>query len=176
MRRLSGTSHDQLLQAFNDNLALPERLRDTVERVRLSRQLRQLTRELHAGEVHSGQPAEEQLHALPKLKGWPTDRYIEVTDADGSVEATYPSTREPDEALSVAVSREQLAAGQLLRTVIDGLYQNEVDALLGSKTAASLEESALAKKLGAALKTDHREALERMYQRYDQSEADDVLK
>ncbi|UVK92239.1 hypothetical protein LOY49_18635 [Pseudomonas atacamensis] len=176
MRRLSGTSHDQLLQAFNDNLALPERLRDTVERVRLSRQLRQLTRELQAGEVHSGQPAEEQLYALPKLKGWPTDRYIEVTNADDSVEATYPLTREPDEALSVVVSREQLAAGQLLRTVIDGLYQNEVDALLGSKTAASLEESALAKKLGAALKTDHREVLERMYQRYDRSEADDVLK
>ncbi|WP_242205794.1 MULTISPECIES: NEL-type E3 ubiquitin ligase domain-containing protein [unclassified Pseudomonas] len=174
--RVSDTPHDALQQAFTDNLSLPVRLRETVERARIVRQLRQLTLELQSGETHSGQPVEEQLQALPKMSGWPADRYIEVTDAEGSVTATYPLTTVLDESLGVVVSEQQLARGQLLQTVVDGLYQNEVDALLGSKVAKSVEESTLAKKLGAALKADHRAAFERMYQRYDQSDIDDVLK
>jgi hypothetical protein len=176
MRRLSDTPHEGLQQAFTDNLSLPVRLRETVERARIVRQLRQLTLELQSGETHSGQPVEEQLQALPKMPGWPTDRYIEVTDAEGSVTATYPLTKVLDESLGVVVSEQQLARGQLLQSVVDGLHQNEVDALLGSKVAKSVEESTLAKKLGAALMADHRAAFERMYQRYDQSDIDDVLK
>lgn len=175
LRRLSDTSPEDLQQVFTDNLSLPERLRDGVERARLARQLRTLTRELQEGEIHSGQPLEEQLHGLPTMKGWPTDRYIEVTDAEGSVSATYPETKVLDESLGVVVDDDQLARGQLLQTVVDGLYQSEVEALLGSKVAKNLQHTALAKKLGAALKRDHRAALERMYQRYDQSDADEVL-
>ncbi|QHF52099.1 NEL-type E3 ubiquitin ligase domain-containing protein [Pseudomonas sp. S49] len=176
MRRLSDTPHEGLQQAFTDNLSLPVRLRETVERARIVRQLRQLTLELQSGETHSGQPVEEQLQALPKMPGWPTDRYIEVTDAEGSVTATYPLTKTLDESLGVVVSEQQLARGQLLQTVLDGLYQKEVDALLGSKVAKSAEEPILAKKLGAALKADHRAAFERMYQRVDQSDVGDVVK
>jgi hypothetical protein len=176
MRRLSDTSPETLHQAFTDNLSLPVRLRETVERARVVRQLRQLTRELRNGETHSGQPVEAQLHALPKMSGWPTDRYIEVTDAEGTVTATYPQTKVLDESLAVVVSEKQLAQGQLLQSVVDGLYQKEVDTLLGGKVAQSVEESTLAKKLGAVLQADHRAAFERMYQRYDKSDVDDVLK
>jgi hypothetical protein len=176
MRRLSDTSHETLLQVFNDDLKLPVRLRDTVERVRLARQLRELTIELQNGECHSGQPVEEQLHALPTLPGWPADRYIKVTSAEQALEATYPATRLLDDTLSVEVTREQLSRGQLLQTVIDGLYQREVKAMLGAKVARSTQASALAKKLAAALTADHRAAFERMYQRYDQSEADELVK
>ncbi|WP_434596440.1 hypothetical protein J3Q09_08325 [Pseudomonas sp. R4-83] len=176
LRRLSDTLPEGLHQAFTDNLSLPERLRDGVERARLARQLRTLTRELQAGEIHSGQPVEEQLHTLPAMKGWPTDRYIEVVDAEDSVTATYPETKVLDETLGVVVSEGQLARGQLLQTVVDGLYQSEVEALLGSKVAKNLQHSALAKKLGAALNADHRAAFERMYRRYDKSEVDQVLK
>ncbi|WP_415761841.1 NEL-type E3 ubiquitin ligase domain-containing protein [Pseudomonas sp. CP4] len=176
MRRLSDTSHEALLQTFNDNLKLPVRLRDTVERVRLIRQLRELTIELHSGEYHSGQPVEEQLHALPTLPGWPTDRYIAVTSAEKAIEATYPATRLLDDTLSVEVTREQLSRGQLLQTVIDGLDQHEVKEMLGAKVAKSTQASALAKKLAAALTADHRAAFKRMYQRYDQSEAGELVK
>jgi hypothetical protein len=176
LRRVSGTSQQALLDTFNDNLKLPVRLRDTVERVRIGRQLRELTTELQSGEIHSGQPVEEQMHALPKLPGWPTDRYLEVTNDEGIVEATYPANSVIDETLGVVVTRSQLARGQLLRTVIDGLYQSEVDALLGGNVTKSTEETALAKKLGAALQSDYRAVVERLYQRYDQSQADDLLK
>jgi len=176
LRRLSDALPEDLHRVFIDNLSLPERLRDGVERARLARQLRTLTRELQDGEIHSGQPVEEQLHTLPTMKGWPTDRYIEVTDAEGNVSATYPETKVLDESLGVVVDDHQLAEGRLLQTIVEGLYQREVEALLGSKVAKNLQHSALAKKLGAALKVDHRAAFERMYRRYDQSDADEVLK
>lgn len=176
MRRLSGVTEDELQRAFIDNLALPVRLRDTVERVRIERQLRQLIRELGLGEIHSDQPVQEQLHGLPKLSGWPTDRYIEVQDSEGAVSARYPAPSTPDDTLSVVVSEDELDSGQLLQTVIDALYQKEVDTLLGSKVNAEGESHALAKKLGAALQADRRAVFERMYQRYDQSEVDEVKK
>lgn len=175
LRRLSDIAPEELHRVFNDNVSLPGRLRDTVERARLARQLRTLNNELQRGEVHSGQATEEQLHALPKIPGWPTDRYIEVIDAEGSVSATYPETKELDESLGVRVDEDQLARGQLLQAIVDGLYQSEVDALLGSKVEKSAEPSALAKKLAAALKTHHRQIFEHMYQRYDKSEVEDVL-
>ncbi|SDT38068.1 NEL-type E3 ubiquitin ligase domain-containing protein [Pseudomonas granadensis] len=176
LRRLCDIPPEALHQAFIDNLSLPVRLRETVERARLARQLRSLNNELQRGEVHSGQAVEEQLHVLPELPGWPTDRYIEVTDAEGTVTATYPHTSVLDETWAVVVDEDQLARGRLLQTVVDGLYDSEVEALLGGKVGKGVRHSALAKKLGAALKVDHRAAFERMYQRYDQSDADEVLK
>ncbi|CAI8944910.1 RING-type E3 ubiquitin transferase [Pseudomonas sp. IT-347P] len=176
MRRLSGVSHEQLQRAAADNLALPVRLRDTVERLRIERQLRQLIIELGSGETHAGQPVEEQLHGLAKLPGWPADRYIEVADEDANVTARYPAPQRPDDKLSVPVSQEQLDSGQLLQTVIDGLYQKEVDTLVGTRVLGEGERQALAKKLAAALASDRREVFERMYARYDQSDADEVKK
>ncbi|MFG6206248.1 NEL-type E3 ubiquitin ligase domain-containing protein [Pseudomonas retamae] len=176
LRRLCDVPPEELHEAFLDNVSLSVRLRETVERARLARQLRSLSNELQRGEVHSGQPVEEQLQTLPTMKGWPTDRYIEVIDAEGDVSATYPETKLLDESLAVVVDEDKLARGELLQSIIDGLYQSEVDALLGTKVEKNLQHSALAKKLGSALKTDHRATFERMYQRYDQSDADDVLK
>ncbi|WP_454564586.1 NEL-type E3 ubiquitin ligase domain-containing protein [Pseudomonas sp. AIG] len=172
IRRLSGTSHDEVLRIFNDNLALPDRLRDSVERVRIERQLRQLIRELELGEVHSGQPLEAQLHGLPKLPGWPTDRYLEITDAEGEIKATYPFTQVHDDTACVLLTEDQLARGELLQAVIDGLYRSEVEALLGKKVATNAEEQWLAKTLGAALKADRRAVFEHLYKGYDQSDTD----
>ncbi|WLH34109.1 NEL-type E3 ubiquitin ligase domain-containing protein [Pseudomonas sp. FP2196] len=174
IRRISDVTYDELHRNFTDNLALPVRLRDTVERLRVERQLRLLIRELGEGETHSGQPLPEQLHGLPKLAGWPTDRYIEVSDYDADVTTRYPATNLPDDTLSVVVSQEQLDSGQLLQAVIDGLYSEEVDALLGTRVNAGGARQALARKLGAALKADRRSVFERMYQRYDQSDAEEV--
>ncbi|MFJ4606979.1 NEL-type E3 ubiquitin ligase domain-containing protein [Pseudomonas atacamensis] len=176
LRRLSNTSQQTLLETFNDNLSLPVRLRDTVERVRIGRQLRELTTELENGEIHSEQPLEEQMHALTQLPGWPTDRYLEVIGHEGEAETTYPANTTLDDTLGVPVTQGQLALGRLLQTVIDGLYEHEVEALLGGKVAKSTQAPALAKKLGAALKSDYRSAFERMYKRYDHSDAQDLGK
>ncbi|KIP94904.1 NEL-type E3 ubiquitin ligase domain-containing protein [Pseudomonas fluorescens] len=176
LRRLSDTSQQTLLDTFNDNLKLPVRLRDTVERVRIGRQLRELTTELANGEFHSGQPVEEQMHALTQLSGWPTDRYIKVAGHEGDVDTTYPANSTLDETLEVPVTQGQLALGRLLQTVIGGLYPHEVEAMLGGQVAKTTQASALAKKLAAALKADYRAAFERMYKRYDHSDAQDLGK
>lgn len=132
MRRISGDRYEELQRALRDNLPLSSRLRDTVERLRTERRLRVLIGELEQGQTHSEQPVHEQLRALPKMPGWPTDRYIAVTDAAGEVTATYPLTAVRDDRLSLLITEDQLAEGQLLQKVIDGLHQKEVDALLGA--------------------------------------------
>lgn len=176
MRRISGDRYEALQRALHDNLPLSSRLRDSVERLRTERRLRVLIAELERGETHSGQPVHEQLRALSKLPGWPTDRYIAVTDAAGEVTATYPLTTVRDDRLSVVITEDQLAEGQLLQTVIDGLYQKEVDALLGGNPGRQNEREILAKKLGSRLKADRPAVFQRMYERYDRIEADDVQK
>lgn len=174
IRRICDVPNDQLHRAFADNLALPARLRDTVERWRIERRLRQIITELENGETHADQPLPEQLHGLPKLPGWPTDRYIEVSDPDAQITATYPATKTLDDKLSVRVTQDQLEEGQLLQKVIDGLYQREVEALLGARVSPELQRHTLAKKLGAAFRADRRSVFDQMYQRYDQSDTDEV--
>lgn len=176
MRRISGDRYEELQRALRDNLPLSSRLRDTVERLRTERRLRVLIGELEQGQTHSEQPVHEQLRALPKMPGWPTDRYIAVTDAAGEVTATYPLTAVRDDRLSLLITEDQLAEGQLLQKVIDGLHQKEVDAYLGGSPGRQNKREILAKKLGARLRVDRPAVFQRMYQRYDRIEADDVQK
>ncbi|MBP5945367.1 MULTISPECIES: NEL-type E3 ubiquitin ligase domain-containing protein [unclassified Pseudomonas] len=176
IRRLGGATHDELNRTYNDNLALSARLRDTVQRMRIERQLDKLIRELASGETHAAQPLPEQLQGLPKLPGWPTDRYLKITDAKGGITATYPANAVSNETLSVLVSQQQLEEGRLLQKVIDGLSPKEVETLLGAKVSAGNQRQALARKLGATFNADRRGVFERMYQRYDQSDADEVKK
>ncbi|WKV95466.1 hypothetical protein PYV50_14940 [Pseudomonas sp. H22_DOA] len=111
-----------------------------MERLRIERQLDQLIRELENGDTHSGQPLPEQLHDLPTLRSWPTDRYIEVTDAEGVVSATYPSNAPHDAALRVVVSQAQLQEGRLLETVIKGLPPKRLKPCSGPRSASDASE------------------------------------
>lgn len=176
MRRLTQTPYDELHRTFEENLSLPPRLRDTIERFSLERRVHDFIADMQAGNARSTRYTQEQLYTLPKLKQWPTDRYIKVIDDNEQVIATYPEVQAQDDALSVVVTEDQLSSGELLNTVVKGLSQKEVTTLLGAKVASSEQSVQLAKKLGAAVKTNQRPLFEQLYQTYDQSDVDEVLK
>ncbi|RON23325.1 hypothetical protein BK660_06770 [Pseudomonas brassicacearum] len=177
VRTITGTSVSQLNHLGEENRGLPARLKDCIERFRIEQKLSDFISDMESGQWRSADQAQTQLHTLPSLPGWPADRYIEVLDNERKIKAMYPpSTLVHDAEQSVEVTEAQLNQGELLETVVAGLYPREVEALLGRKVARGSESKELAKKLGAALKTDRRSAFKHLYQRYDQSSVADVQK
>lgn len=174
LRAITGTPLSDLHRLVQDNQALPARLKDCAERLRIDRKLNDFISDLHAGYTQLPEHAPTQLQALPSLPGWPEHRYIEVLDSERKVVATYPKTLFADDELSLVVTEDQIGQGQLLQTVVDGLYASEVKALVGEDAAKGLESTALARKLGAAVKADRLPVFNHFYGRYDQSAVTDV--
>jgi hypothetical protein len=176
IRRLSDTRFDELHRLSDDSLPLPPRLRDVIERFGLERRVRDFIAAMERGEATDPRHVQEQLQALPGLSNWPQDRYIKVVDEDGGIAATFPPGSIDDDTLSVIVSNAQLEKGELLQTVIDGLYPKEVDALVGANVAPADRGVTLAKLIGAAVKADRRSMFDHLYRRYDQTLDSAVLK
>ena len=165
---------DDLHYLHESNLALPQRLNDCIERFNIDQRITRLIAAMEQGETANPAFAQEQLHTLPRLAGWPADRFIEVWDADDLVESRFPETApEDDDANSVHVTSAEKDAGSLLDTVIDGLYPEEVEAMIGSSTTES-QASLLAKKIAAHLSSDRRALHEWLYKRYDGKASGDV--
>ncbi|MDD0970079.1 NEL-type E3 ubiquitin ligase domain-containing protein [Pseudomonas aphyarum] len=176
IRRLTDTRFDELHRLSDDNLSLTPRLRDTIERFDLERRVRDFVAAMERGEATDARHVQEQLQALPKLSNWPQDRYIEVVDENGKITETFPPGSIEDDTLSVIVSDTQLEKGELLQTVIDGLYPSEVEALVGSNVMPADQGETLAKVIGAAVKADRRSTFDHLYRRYDQTLDSEVLK
>lgn len=174
-RRLTQTSHETLFHSFDENEALPPRMRDMIERFRIEGRLDGFIEEMERGEAYSGDYVQEQLLTLPKLKNWPTDHFIKVVGSDTRTLATYPNTLVEEPSLAVTVTQQQLDDGDLLDTVINRLNQKDVDALLGASYAKD-ENVQLAKKIGAAVKANRRRLFDQLYGVYDQGNAEEVLK
>ncbi|NYH10615.1 NEL-type E3 ubiquitin ligase domain-containing protein [Pseudomonas moraviensis] len=176
MRRLTDTRFDELLRLSDDSLPITPRLRDMIERFGLERRVRDFVAAMERGEATDARHVQEQLQALPGLSGWPQDRYIELVDENGKITETFPPGSIEDDTLSVIVSKAHLEKGELLQTVIDGLYSREVEALVGSNVAPTDQGVKLAKVIGAAVKADRRPTFDHLYRRYDQTLDSEVLK
>jgi hypothetical protein len=177
IRKITDTPVARLHHLAEENRGLPARFKDSVARFRIEQRLTGFIADMEKGDTRRAEYAQEQLHTLPSLPGWPADRYIEVLDDEHKITAMYPpTTLVPDEELSVEVTEAQLAKGELLDTVVAGLYQSELEALLGKNIAKGTESGLLAKKIGAVVKADRRSVFKHLYQRYDQSIVSDVQK
>ncbi|WP_439819867.1 NEL-type E3 ubiquitin ligase domain-containing protein [Pseudomonas sp. HLG18] len=167
IRRLTDTRFDELHRLSDDNLSLPPRLRDMIERFGIERRLRDFVRAMERGEATDARHVQEQLHVLPELANWPADRYIKVVDESDRITATYPPASIDDDTVSIIVSHEQLEKGELLQTVLDGMYPWEVEALVGANVAPADASVQLAKVIGAAVKADCRSVFDHLYQQFD---------
>jgi hypothetical protein len=176
IRQLTDTHFGELQRLFENNLPLPVRLRDGLEQLRLERQLRNFIAAMEAGEAFDARYTEEQMHALPRLANWPIDRYIKVVDEHGRITATFPPDVIDDDTVSVIVSHAQLEKGELLQTVINGLYPQEVETLVGENVAPADAGAQLAKVIGAVVKADRRSTFDHLYRRYDRAVAGELLK
>ncbi|MCU0071510.1 NEL-type E3 ubiquitin ligase domain-containing protein [Pseudomonas koreensis] len=174
IRRLSGTRFAELHRLSEDNRLLPAHVQDTIERFRLERRLREFIVAMERGEATGTQHVQEQLHALPRLANWPTDRYIKVIDGRGNIKATYPANAVDDDTVSLVVSQEQLDKGELLQSVLDGMYPQEKASLLGGGTSSGDEGVQLRKILAAEVKADRRPVFDHLYQQYDQGGPDNL--
>jgi hypothetical protein len=177
IRRITDTPVARLHHLAEKNRGLPARFKDSVARFRIEQRLTDFIADMEKGDTRRAEFAQEQLHTLPSMPGWPADRYIEVLDDERKVTAMYPpTTLVRDEELSVEVTDAQLARGELLDTVVAGLYQREVDALLDKNVPKEAESGLLAKKIGAVVKSDRRSVFKHLYQRHDRSMVSDVQK
>ncbi|WP_085629739.1 NEL-type E3 ubiquitin ligase domain-containing protein [Pseudomonas sp. R16(2017)] len=174
--RLTDTPLDELHRLAQDSTPLPLRLQDMAKRFELDGKLRRFIADMEQGNAGAPLHAQEQLQALPMLKGWPHGRYIEVLDDEANVMATYPPTAVSDPDLCVHVTQTQLAAGQLLQTVVGGLYPEEAQTLIGAPAIGAGQDTQLAKRLGAELKAGRRPLFEQLYRLYDSGGASDVKK
>ncbi|VVP77252.1 hypothetical protein PS918_01970 [Pseudomonas fluorescens] len=167
-------STDQLHYLHERNLKLPQRLDDCVERVKIDRTLDAMIEVMESGESANTDFIQEQLYTLPRLPGWPAERFIEVRDANDRVVSRFPETAaHNDDINSVHVSQTQLDSGQLLDTVISGLYPTEVEAMIGRTTTES-KSQLLANKIGASLKSNRQPLREWLYKTYDGTATGDV--
>jgi len=170
-----GTSPAELHRLHLGNLGLPPRLNDCIERFKLNRRITDMVSAMERAETANTDFLQEQLRTVPELPGWPKNRFIEVFDAEGKVVSRYPkgAVKEDDSVNSVHVTQAQLNAGQLLDTVIGGLYTKEVEAIIGKGTTDS-QSPRLARKIATALNTNRRPLFEWLYKTYDGDAIGDV--
>ena len=153
-----------------ENLGLPGSVQDSIQRFGLDQKIQDLIWRLEKRQPFTRENLALQLEALPLMPGWPRGRYLEVLDAEGHVAATFPADARIDNELSVPITHDRLEEGEVLLGVTDGVYQNELDALMGDAPATSGEtpQEALARRLAQTLKTDCKPLHQRLYAAYDQ--------
>ncbi|MGL6242502.1 NEL-type E3 ubiquitin ligase domain-containing protein [Pseudomonas sp.] len=165
---------DKLHQLHESNLELPQRLNDCTEHFRIDRRISALVAAMERGETANKDFVQEQLHTLPRLPGWPSERFIEVRDEDDVVVSRFPETApHDDDGNSVHVYQTDLDSGKLLDDVISGLYPSEVEGILG-RTATESKSQLLAKKIATSLKSNRRPLREWLYKTYDGTATGDV--
>jgi hypothetical protein len=171
---ITAMTPDKLHRLHESNLKLPQRLNDCVERFRIDRRITAMVASLEQGEIANTAFIQEQLHTLPRLAGWPQERFIEVLDESDLVVSRFPETAPYDDDVnSVPVWQTQLNSGQLLDTVIDGLYPEEVEGIVGTTTTESRSQL-LAKKIATSLKGNRQPLFEWLYKTWDASATGDV--
>jgi Leucine-rich repeat (LRR) protein/Tfp pilus assembly protein PilV len=187
--RLNGFSDDDLTKVANivgmspaelhrlhlGNFGFPPRLNDCIERFKLNRRITEMVSAMERAETANTDFLQEQLHTLPRLPGWPKERFIEVLDDEGDVISRYPKgpAKEDDDVNSVHVTQAQLDAGQLLDTVVDGLYTKEVEAIIG-KASTDPQAKQLAKKMATSLQSNRQPLFDWLYKTYDGDATGDV--
>nr|WP_180202650.1 NEL-type E3 ubiquitin ligase domain-containing protein [Pseudomonas sp. SbOxS1]NYU02135.1 hypothetical protein [Pseudomonas sp. SbOxS1] len=165
---------EKLHQLHQGNLKLPQRLTDCVERFRIDRRITEMVTAMDRGETANKDFIQEQLLTLPKLSGWPEERFIEVRDEKDLVVSRFPETAPRDDDVnSVHVYQSDLDSGKLLDTVISGLYPHEVQDIIGVTTTES-KSQLLAKKIATSLKSNRQPLFEWLYKTWDGSATGDV--
>ncbi|MCS3418425.1 hypothetical protein M2399_003475 [Pseudomonas sp. BIGb0450] len=171
VRQASDVQLSQVQQWGQENLKLPASFQDNIQWFALDQKINDLIWRLEKRQPFTRESLDLQLEAVPLMPGWPRGRYLEVLDAEGHVTATFPADARIDNELSVAITHDQLEEGEVLLGVADGLYQRELDVLMGETPAMTGETAgeALARRLAYTLKIDCKPLHRRLYAAYDRA-------
>jgi hypothetical protein len=165
---------DTLHHLHQSNLGLPPRVKDCAARLAIERRISAMIEAMKGGEATNTEFVQEQLHTLPRLSGWPQERFIEVLDESDQVMSRFPETApRHDDDKSVHVHQADLEAGALLDTVVMGLYPEEVEGIIGRSTSES-KLQLLAKKIATSLQSDRQPLFDWLYKAWDGTGTGDV--
>ena len=147
-RIASGTDDDALRRMYIDNAPPPPLLADSLQRLKIDRQI-----DTAIGQIRAGQPLEPTSYwfesLLAYLDGWPTEKALKVyenTDLTGRFRQ-YGNAQASEEQ-TLATSLSHVMSGQLPQSVIDFLNDAELEALLGPQVAKGDRVQALRNRLG----------------------------
>ncbi|WP_460141143.1 NEL-type E3 ubiquitin ligase domain-containing protein [Pseudomonas sp. S2_E01] len=172
---ITGMTPGRLHHLHESRLKLPQRVNDSAQRFKLDRQISELINAMERGETSHTRYVQAQLQVLPMLPDWPAERFIEVLDEQDVVIARFPKTApKNDEINCVHVTQAQLGAGKLLQTIVDGLYPEQVKALVGHSSRES-NARLLGEKIARYLKGNRKPLFERLYQAYDDTANKDIV-
>ena len=137
--QISGVHEDVLRRMHVAGEPVPPLLADTLERMRLERQVARLS-----GQIRRGAPIPPGLTypvvLVVELPGWPTDGVLQVftrATLEGSrVEYGDVQGRGP----RLKVSRDDVVGGRLAERLIDQLDDTQIDSLLGEEVGRGREE------------------------------------
>lgn len=159
---------DHLQRLAQEHQRLAERLQDCVALYRHYRKVDELVGVLERGEVPAAQTALTQMLALPLIEGWPSGRFFELLDSQGKRLETYPELAPFDYSdLSIHISRQQLMDGQVMPTLLQTLTAAQRETLLGQAVELEQAQPLLRQRLLAALRANHREVSNALYERYN---------
>lgn len=160
---ITDTSLPRLQQLAKQNLPLPERLRECALRFKQNQDVRDLIWQMEHQAPLDASTTRVQMLALPLMDGWPQGRFFELLDEEGDLLERHPDTAPFDyEDLSIHITTRQLRSGQVMSTLLAALDPEETARLLGGNFQPEEAQEALARRLTASLKDNHRAVFERL--------------
>lgn len=157
VRIASGTDDDALRRMYIDNAPPPSLLADSLQRLKIDRQIDTAIGQIRAGQALD--PASYWFETLVSyLDGWPAEKALKVyqnTDLTGPFHQ-YGNDQATDEQ-TFATTLAHVMSGQLPQSVVDFLNEAELEALLGPQVAKGDRVQALRNRLAdeaGELRTD----------------------
>ena len=152
---VSNTDEGVLRRVHMNNLAPPPLLMDTWKRFNIESDINNFVKNMQAHHTLSEANGDFQLLLIQSLPGWPRDKVLQITDAQGAVMKEYGVDLDgalPRIRMSIEASRN----GRFLRTLLMNLNEADTRALLGEYNPIIENRMlALAKKIAAhALKRE----------------------
>lgn len=110
------------------------------------------------------------VRSLASLPGWPADLGIELLQPDGQVSMLHPQALR-----SLRFTTGQLASGEWLSTLVQGLTITELGPIIGAWNGLDAARDGLAERLADVLQTQRATVLEHLAQPGSRSPAADTL-
>ncbi|MFJ2332872.1 NEL-type E3 ubiquitin ligase domain-containing protein [Pseudomonas helleri] len=152
---VSHTDAGVLRRVHMNNLAPPPLLMDTWKRFKIESEINDFVNNMQAHHTLPEANSDFQLLLIQSLPGWPRDKVLHITDAQGAVMKEYGTNL--DSALPrIRISIDASRNGRFLRTLLMNLNETDTRALLGGyDQLIDNRVFALAKKIAAhALKRE----------------------